>query len=453
MLAALGDIDTTDALPVILVPGALEAATRLAGMLAEDENPDLDSYAVLGRFFWLRYAVAELYEQTLLSGDAGLLTEAVALWRRILDAVPGDHPDRATYKGVLGAALYTRYTVVGHRADLDEGMAALQEAIAGVADDHDLLPSFRLSLSSALGSNAGMSGGSGVLDQAIATAQQALGETTGEEREYSRAQLGWTHVTRYQETGDPADLDAGTAMLSEAIAALPANAVGISEILVYLSEAQHLRFVATGDPALLAVAIDTGRCAVDHSPDGHPIQVTCWGALGAALLSRAQYHSDDDDFDTAIALFARGIERAAVGHPARAMCEANLGQALLTRYPRTGRQSDLDTAIDSLRHALERRSDCCRRPPPGGSAALTSSTRSASSRSSRTGRPSRRSSPADDTAVHIATLFYRGLQSESGTLNVGASAQALHDAVRRVRGSGSLTWYPSVWAAHIHAGS
>ena len=397
MLAALGDIDTRDALPGVLAPGAVEAATRLAGMLAEDESPDLGSQATLGKFFWFRHlalpkgdqkwaahdsaisaylpvfraggvvpaslksciaqdaadaAIADLGELLLSGPDARLLTEAVTLWRRILDAVPGDHPERAGYTGLLGAAICGRYGVTGHRADLDESVAALQEAIAGVPGDHGLLPMFRMLLGEALSATAAESGGADVLDQAIEAGQQAVREATGEERALSRAQLGWAYVRRYQEGGDPPDLAEGTALLAKAIAALPADWPLNWVILARLSDARQLQFTATGDPALLAEAIDAGRRAVDRSLDGHPDQVACWVTLGTALLKRAQYpDGGDGDLDAAIGLFTRAIERATVDSVARATCEANLGQALLARHSRTGRQADLDTAIESLEHA------------------------------------------------------------------------------------------------------
>ena len=60
----------------------------------------------------------------------------------------------------------------------------------------------------------------------------------------------------------------------------------------------------------------------------------------------------------------------------------------------------------------------------------------------------------DDIAVDIATAFYTRLQSVPRALNVSASAQALHDTIHEVRGQSPFaSWFPSVWAAHIHAGS
>lgn len=54
-LAALVDIDTSEQLPSILVPGALDGAQRLADQVAADAEPDVDTHALLGRYYWLRY--------------------------------------------------------------------------------------------------------------------------------------------------------------------------------------------------------------------------------------------------------------------------------------------------------------------------------------------------------------------------------------------------------------
>ncbi|KAB8165731.1 CHAT domain-containing protein [Streptomyces sp. 3MP-14] len=64
--------------------------------------------------------------------------------------------------------------------------------------------------------------------------------------------------------------------------------------------------------------------------------------------------------------------------------------------------------------------------------------------------------PIDDRiAVEIADAFYRGLAAPGGgpepTLDAGRAAEALHHAVRA--GRASRPRFPSVWAAHLHAGA
>jgi hypothetical protein len=57
----------------------------------------------------------------------------------------------------------------------------------------------------------------------------------------------------------------------------------------------------------------------------------------------------------------------------------------------------------------------------------------------------------DAIAVDIADSFYASLQAGSGTMETGNAARALHDAIRAARDK--LPGFPSLWAAHLHAGA
>jgi tetratricopeptide (TPR) repeat protein len=402
-LAALADIDSEEALPDVLAPGAADAAAELAVLIAKDERRDLGASSVLGRFFWLRslalpegasddgpgdtksaaaeaaisaylpvfqagrhvpaglmaavaraaanQAIDELTERTP-EADCRPPADDVTLWRRIVDALPGDYPGHGICRGFLGVALYELYSVTGDPADLDEGLIALQAAIPGVPGDYGLLPSFRMLLSQALGVAALTSGGSGLLDRAIEAAHQAVRDAAGEEQAHSGALLGWTYLIRYQVAGDGEDLAAGVALLAEAIKALPEGEATLWLYLTHLSDARLQQFSATGDPALLEEAVNAGRHAVDRSPGDDPAQAACLIALGAALQARALHTGNSDDLDASIALLSRCTERIATGHPARTASGMLLGEGLTHRYLRSGSHEDLDGAIEYLQHAL-----------------------------------------------------------------------------------------------------
>lgn len=155
LLAALQariDRASGDDLSPVLGAGALAEARRLAGLL-RDGDGDLQARRVLGWLHWYRHlalpqtdddadwdaavtlltpcfiagdralpsglqpALAEravpvaaaLLQRATGSADATLIEVAVGLWRRILEATPDDHGDRATYLSNLGIALQTRY--------------------------------------------------------------------------------------------------------------------------------------------------------------------------------------------------------------------------------------------------------------------------------------------------------------------------------------------------------
>jgi hypothetical protein len=57
----------------------------------------------------------------------------------------------------------------------------------------------------------------------------------------------------------------------------------------------------------------------------------------------------------------------------------------------------------------------------------------------------------DAIAVDIADNFYSGLRASKGTIETSNAAQALHDAIRAARDKSPD--FPSLWAAHLHAGA
>jgi len=59
----------------------------------------------------------------------------------------------------------------------------------------------------------------------------------------------------------------------------------------------------------------------------------------------------------------------------------------------------------------------------------------------------------DRVAVDVAAGFYTRLRSPSGSLDVNASAAALHDCVRELRDRKGFTARPSLWAGYVHAGA
>ena len=171
----------TQDLTSLLEPGALAESRQLAGML-DDGDGDLQSRYLLGWFHWYRYqalpegqdkpdldAALEMFTQCFIAGasglpsavdamvarravtaattlldealgspDPGLATEAVGLWKRVVEATPAGHPGQADRLSSLGAALLILYWRTGVPADLDASIEAQQAAVdATPRDDPD----------------------------------------------------------------------------------------------------------------------------------------------------------------------------------------------------------------------------------------------------------------------------------------------------------------------------
>jgi len=416
-LEALVDIRTTAELPRVLDPAGLADALRLADLITVDDEPDLDTHALLGRYFWLRHralpadpdrdsrdedgdvpddsrffafsatidfhmplfaagrwtppgfepyvaaevaegALEDLFTRVALSMDVTTLTEAIALWRRILDAVPVDHPGRGVYASALGTALHLRFAVTGSRADLHECLATLREAVPVIPADHPLLPAFKMELSDALRLTAELDGLAGAstdaLDVAVATAREAVeGTTAGTvEHAFARVQLGQALVSRHTATGDTADLDEGITHLSEGTTVIPDDMPGGATAIRALSVALYFRFTLTTDQALLDAAIHAARRVVAILPEGHPDLAQTLVSLGVALRDRAQLCGSVDNLTEAVDVLTQAVQAAAPSSPFYASSLGALSQALLTRFTLARQVADLDASIDLARKAI-----------------------------------------------------------------------------------------------------
>lgn len=306
-------------------------------------------------------ALAHLYERVLPAGDIAELTEAIGLWRRILDALPDDHPDRIVCVGALGTALQARYVIAGDRTDLEESLTTLRSAVTGTADDHPYLPAFRISFGEALQLKSALAQDGkerdSALDQAVGLAMRALdaagssAEATDTDRAVAQAQLSGALAARYRATGDRADFDRSMALLAEAAAVPAADADAAAIISAALIDGLYLKFAASGDPAALDQSIDEARRKVASTAQGQPGLAAILCTMGCALRDRAELRGSDQDLDEAIDALERGARLAVPGSPTHGSCLAYLGNALLSRFHRAGRAIDLDAATDAVTRA------------------------------------------------------------------------------------------------------
>jgi hypothetical protein len=234
------------------------------------------------------------------------------------------------------------------------------------------------------------------LDAAVtcfAAAVQELPDDAPDRPSYASA-LGNVLGMRYEERGDPADLDAGIRWSREAAAGMPTEERWW--LLHNLSANLGIRYEMRGGPADLAEALDTARAALAcGAPDSaRPVLA---GALSALLLDRYERDGAIDDLRSSIGTaqaagsagpreeraalmvtLATALQRYAerVNSPDRLeeaiglldgaarllgkrsphlpACLSVLGQVYLTRFQLTGDPGDLLTARDAYAHAIRR---------------------------------------------------------------------------------------------------
>ncbi|TJZ57077.1 CHAT domain-containing protein [Streptomyces piniterrae] len=337
------------------------------------------------------------------AGDPEALRRAADLWRRILAALPADHPCRVRHLSGPGIALLGRYHRTAEPSDLDAAIDALREAVAETPVGHPERGAHLGSLRNALmvrfgrladiadlegaiaaGSEAAETAPDGLPERPVAlchvaVALQTRAQHTGEAADLDRAiellqcavdgfpahdpsrlsalaNLGNALRARYQQTGGDAglgDLDTAVTTGKEVLAATPVHHPQRAARLSNLGLALLLRFDATANAADLYTSIDLLRSALAIMPDdGRPTRPAVLDNLGLALWSRYLRTRDAADLAAAAREFRAAARATAEDDPTRARYLSHLGNVLRLRFTTTGDRADLDTAIDALRSAV-----------------------------------------------------------------------------------------------------
>ena len=203
----------------------------------------------------LGIALTARFERT---GDQADLDAAIDAGQQALAATPADDPDRAGRLSNLGVALTARFERTGDRADLDAAIdlpgRRWRPARPTTPTAPDGCPT------SAPPCGPGLSG--------PGTGPTWTPRSTPAGRRWRPARpatptapctlsnLGLALRTRFERTGDRADLDAAIDAGQQAVAASPADHPDRAGYLSNLGNALRTRFERTGDQADLDAAID-----------------------------------------------------------------------------------------------------------------------------------------------------------------------------------------------------
>ncbi|RMI36430.1 hypothetical protein EBN88_21485, partial [Streptomyces triticirhizae] len=245
-----------------------------------------------------------LAEELAAAPEPGRAHRAVALWLRLVEATPADHPARATRLATLAAVLRERFQLLGDWADLEAAVELGRDAVADTPED--------------------------------APHRAAVLST-----------LGASLLDRDERFGAADDLFEAVTLLSEAAGA-DADARQTAATLANLGGALRRRFLAAGDPADLDAAVDAWVTAIALGGERQPARLV---GLAGALLARHGHRGDPADLDAAIGWLTGAVARAGDGR-VLAHALSTLGIARHTRFEERGDPVDLDDAIDIGRAAL-----------------------------------------------------------------------------------------------------
>ena len=334
------------------------------------------------------------------TGDTADRDQEIAVNRRTAQSLPADDPQRELFLTNLGRLLFARYQDSGDAADLSESVDALRQAadLAARTGDVYLGDSTRVHLGFALVAVFDRTGDLAALDEAI-----EIGRTDGlhavrrsddgrarltpllPEDDWRQAHMGrhddrrtrasLTSVlagavsTRYEQTGDLADLDDAFTLATTALdLSSAADLKRRVEATNHLARIHALRHLRTRDRADLDRAVEAADSLLEVLPQGHHARPVALSNLTVLLTRRFHEGRNMADLDRAIQAAEEALESVPGEEPgARARAQTALAHALLQRHG-LPRGADDHAHADDLARAVDLARSAARGAPNGAPA-------------------------------------------------------------------------------------
>lgn len=201
-----------------------------------------------------------------------------------------------------------------------------------------------------------ITGDSRIIENALNEFNAAWGnEQLGELNPLVKAQLlngaGMLLHSRFQITGQLADLDAAITYFNQALSFLKNLPKAHASALSNLSSTLQLRFSHTGEKADIYQSVEMARMAVEASAQKTE-RSSYLSSLASALHGRYLFDGNPEDLNESIASMRESVELTANGSSRRYLRLNNLAALCQERFSRTGELSNLYEAVDYYRQAL-----------------------------------------------------------------------------------------------------
>ncbi|MFF3957023.1 CHAT domain-containing protein [Streptomyces sp. NPDC001890] len=313
-------------------------------------GPTVD-HRFLGPEQWGRHAIALLRTQRY-TDDPDELDRAVDLFTATVTAYPPEHRFWPGDMANLALALRMRFERRRDGTDLERAVTtartALREGPAGSG-----LANLLNNLSGALSVRAGETGNPVDATEAVQLSTQALrGATSSELRRVCGSGLVVALATRFELTGDVADVDRAVRHARTVVAASPDTDPANTQDRTNLGNALLTQFEATRRPGLLREAVAAMTAAVKTAGPEHVNRPLALSGLSRVLHARYLLSGDVQDLDDAVSAIENALRVERERSRPRPQSFNTHGIVLRALADATGERVHLDAAVDAHRAAL-----------------------------------------------------------------------------------------------------
>jgi len=352
---------------VVLESAALDEAARLwEAAQPADVDTQAVSVDVIAALAYLHLARHEALPD---EQDKDELRTALSLFGVLADRAPERVPDQirslladtlseptdeAERLTLTGAEAFAEYQRTWRPEVIDAAVTAFRDAVAVASADNPNVASYLSNLGIALLTRFELTGDAADLSTGINFAQQAVAATPPghPDRAAYLSNLASSLFTQFNRAGDSADLNAAIDAARQAVGITLPDHPNRAAMLSNLASPLLARFELAGSSTDLDTAIEAVQQAVSVTPTGDPDLGGYFSDLGKALHLRFELTDDIPDLDAAIDAARQAVAVTPTGHPGRAAYLSNLGVSLRRRFDRTGDDANLDAAIDAARQAV-----------------------------------------------------------------------------------------------------
>jgi CHAT domain-containing protein len=279
--------------------------------------------------------------------DADSYRQAVDAWRLI-----AGHPRVTAERGILGEVLAQLGTIylaapVPSEDATDEAIRCLAEASQTMDN-----PAVTLALGQALADRYDQHGDPDDLEAAIERLSHATRSPEVQDLGYCLSRLALMFIGRFRRSGNITDLTAAVRSFSAAERAAPPGSPEQLQHMVNLGRSLLERGGRLDEPADLSRAIEVLLNARALASGGSVQLPKILTALGAAYATLGRYTGRRSDLDAAVDMNEEAVQASPAGFDQSELL-ANLGTSLLDRHKATGDRADLERAAGLLERSLE----------------------------------------------------------------------------------------------------
>jgi tetratricopeptide (TPR) repeat protein len=322
---------------------ALEEAIQISGPASLEFETYVDS---------LDYALGYQFKRTSAINDINTLVKAR---KKVVDALPQNHPSYTKYLHKYGRALLSRFQRIESQDDLAMSVKVLEQTLNLTPPDHDDLLQHIESLGHAISErNHDIDDANRLLELRLKVVELAPNDTV---KAKTLSNLAGAYSNRYKFTSAIPDLNGTVDTIEKALRLLPREDYTRGRLLGNLGHALEMRFEQGRNWSDLDSAIIAFKNAAEAEDENDFLKSSFHHNISMALFLRFQITESTEDLVAAVNALEGTVNALPSDHPSKSRRTCDLGIAYCALARRTKSDVLLNAAIKAFNEGSDSKKD------------------------------------------------------------------------------------------------